>query len=398
MGKQKKIKYKDVVGKNKQKNFKTLKKKIIKTKVKSVKNKRRYMFQKKEDTIELANKTNFNFEEDLSSEDETFDTLNNLRETLGVNHDTNSDDSNESETEVELNGKDSNLNMDIGESNSDLSEFSGSDEETCLKNISLKKYNATVDLLPDGSEKKENNFKDPFVKHVMFEVHESILKSLQMIPQNIDSFTLEWNTLGRLIVQIPSTKNDENMDNHQFLLTEKKTFSPPGTVPSKYNLKILQPADIFIRPQLEENLYKANTSLGCTNKYFLTSLQNELFSVINNYQDLFYPYRNFNNAEEIRFIYCLHVLNHVLKTRTKIVHHNARLNKKEEIPDSFRDQGLVRPKVLIILPFKDAAYKVITKLIDLLLSVDKGNVVNRKRFEEEFTGNEIKFPKKKSKT
>lgn len=46
-----------------------------------------------------------------------------------------------------------------------------------------------------------------------------------------------------------------------------------------------------------------------------------------------------------RFLYCMHAVNHALKTRLKVIHHNARLTDRFEIPDEFRDQGLVRPKV-----------------------------------------------------
>lgn len=66
--------------------------------------------------------------------------------------------------------------------------------------------------------------------------------------------------------------------------------------------------------------------------------------------------RTFDNADEIRFLYCLHAVNHVLKTRTKILHHNAKLQKMKKqahlVPDEYRDQGLVRPKVLIIVSCK----------------------------------------------
>lgn len=37
----------------------------------------------------------------------------------------------------------------------------------------------------------------------------------------------------------------------------------------------------------------------------------------------------------------------MLKTRTKIIHHNAKLSKKNDLTEDYRDQGLVRPKVCI---------------------------------------------------
>ncbi|KOB75443.1 Digestive organ expansion factor-like protein [Operophtera brumata] len=119
---------------------------------------------------------------------------------------------------------------------------------------------------------------------------------------------------------------------------------------------------------------------------------------MNNYQDLYYPQRTFNNADEIRYTYCLHAVNHMLKTRTKILHHNAKLSKNNDnMSDEYRDQGLVRPKVLIIVPFKDAAYRVVKTIIDILVPKEAGQVLNKKRFEDDFTGGELIMPRKNPK-
>lgn len=63
------------------------------------------------------------------------------------------------------------------------------------------------------------------------------------------------------------------------------------------------------------------------------------------------------NTDELRLAYCAHVVNHVLKSRLKILHHNAKLSRKDDVPEEFRDQGLMRPKVLILLPLRDAALR-----------------------------------------
>lgn len=53
--------------------------------------------------------------------------------------------------------------------------------------------------------------------------------------------------------------------------------------------------------------------------------------------------------------------------------------------------------MLILLPFKHSAYKVVLLLIQFFLSEDKGNVINKTRFLEEYTGNELILPKKNPK-
>ena len=45
----------------------------------------------------------------------------------------------------------------------------------------------------------------------------------------------------------------------------------------------------------------------------LTSQQHKLFQVINSYQDLLFTKQTYKNTEQIRLVYCLHALNHILK-------------------------------------------------------------------------------------
>lgn len=70
---------------------------------------------------------------------------------------------------------------------------------------------------------------------------------------------------------------------------------------------------------------------------------------MNSYHDLFYPERTaLRNGEEIRHVYCLHVLNHVLKANAQVLGNNGRRRSLKfgvGDDDDFRDQGLTRPKV-----------------------------------------------------
>jgi len=116
----------------------------------------------------------------------------------------------------------------------------------------------------------------------------------------------------------------------------------------------------------------------------LTALQRGLFGIINKYVDLYYPRRYYANAEELRFVYCLHAVNHVLKTRSRVLAHNAKLRSRtDDVPDQYRDQGLTRPKVLILLPFRNAALCVVNILAHLL-STEQQSVMKKTRFESEY--------------
>ncbi|XP_048339451.1 U3 small nucleolar RNA-associated protein 25 homolog isoform X2 [Sphaerodactylus townsendi] len=120
-----------------------------------------------------------------------------------------------------------------------------------------------------------------------------------------------------------------------------------------------------------------------------TPLQKELFCIMNSYKDLFYPERTaLRNGEEVRHVYCLHAMNHVLKANAQVLSNNAkRRDQQQDIEDDgFRDQGLTRPKVLIVVPFRESALRVVQIFISLLESVGKKkiDVSNKKRFKGEF--------------
>ena len=117
------------------------------------------------------------------------------------------------------------------------------------------------------------------------------------------------------------------------------------------------------------------------------------------YKDLNFNERSQANGEEVRFSYSLHTLDHVLKARTKVLANNERLAKlkttKERLRVEARDQGLCRPRVLIVVPFKESARRVVSIMKDLLFGGSEaetgGNkkasnkgVGNLKKFEEEF--------------
>jgi U3 small nucleolar RNA-associated protein 25 len=77
----------------------------------------------------------------------------------------------------------------------------------------------------------------------------------------------------------------------------------------------------------------------------------------------------------------------VLKANKIIQNNNIELSKlsadqKFVLPDDYRDQGFVRSKVLILLPFRESAYRVVKTLQSLLYKDEKA--LNFKRFEEEF--------------
>lgn len=137
-----------------------------------------------------------------------------------------------------------------------------------------------------------------------------------------------------------------------------------------------------VRKKLRENIGEED----------LSDDQNDFYQLLSRYMDVLVP--TDGSREELREMYCLHALNHALRTRRLVIQHNARLRELKESGqlddaaiDRYRDQGLVRPKVLILCPFRKTAMKVVDTITRLLFGNDsKKLVTNRKRFVKEFGG------------
>ncbi|KOC63275.1 Digestive organ expansion factor like protein [Habropoda laboriosa] len=258
---------------------------------------------------------------------------------------------------------------------------------------------------PETAQEDAGYLNDPFSIHLRNDLSDKLYEAVSSIPQTAETQKITWRVLGNLTCQIPKPLEDANdaMKKSNTSLFENKQFAKCGTIPSL--IDTINWNKLYVKSQIQGNITEANylnikDNTG-TNPTSLTSLQRELFSIINNYQDLYYPERTFANADQIRFIYCLHAINHVLKTRTKILHHNAKMAKctnMAEIPDEYRDQGLMRPKILIVVPFRHSCLKIVELLISILIGEDKGgSVMNKKRFMEDFSGNELALPKRNPK-
>ncbi|OAD72793.1 hypothetical protein PHYBLDRAFT_133964 [Phycomyces blakesleeanus NRRL 1555(-)] len=97
-----------------------------------------------------------------------------------------------------------------------------------------------------------------------------------------------------------------------------------------------------------------------------------------------YCNRTIDNAKAIRNVYAMHVLNHVAKTRDRVMKNNSKIAKaQKEDADigEVRDQGFTRPRVLIILPFRNAAVDVVNALIELSGTEQQNN---KKKFYDQF--------------
>ncbi|XP_064542556.1 U3 small nucleolar RNA-associated protein 25 homolog [Drosophila montana] len=193
----------------------------------------------------------------------------------------------------------------------------------------------------------------------------------------------KWSAIGHFKVEQPLLKTSLSLDG--------MCKQPP---------EVLKPAD------LEQ--MKVQARLAANISYPLSTLQTEIFHIANSYLDLYYSQRSHDNAEEIRYVYCIHTVNHILKSRALILRNNetiAKLVKSPQelpsevvLPDSVRDQGLTRMKALIVLPFRESALKTVQIIANLLFGNQKDpntgySIPKFDRFLSEFSGNTVYFPK-----
>ncbi|KAI8117461.1 hypothetical protein FF38_13355 [Lucilia cuprina] len=197
---------------------------------------------------------------------------------------------------------------------------------------------------------KINHFKD----HLQDEISsEDVEKLIDGSSEKIKS-TLNWPELGHLYINTPDIAIN---DNKSFI---NKQPPPAFEQPSDLESIGLQP------------------SLAARITLPLTQLQSELLSLVNTYKDVYYTYRTFDNAEQIRQVYTIHALNYIFKTRACVMLNTKKIEEEESknsgivFDDIYRDQGLARPKVLIVTPFRDSAYRIIKIMAEIIKKKDKG--------------------------
>jgi len=132
--------------------------------------------------------------------------------------------------------------------------------------------------------------------------------------------------------------------------------------------------DMMLKQRLREPAEKVVTALD--------KLSGNVASAIFNYRDLLFPQRNLENSETIRKLTCLHALNHVFKTRDKVINDNARLSR-EDVGENIelRDQGFTRPKILMIMPTRNSCVKYVDTIVSLC---EPEQQENKKRFQETY--------------
>ena len=219
------------------------------------------------------------------------------------------------------------------------------------------------DNLNDDSSKEVTHMKndddvdDGSCSH-MFETRYNIDissdSSVLDLKKKIDAFKLPGAIVSNKTMPSPSFGSMLSSQTKHFPTV--KVFKDGQTVPSSLIKKRL-------RWKNEAGLENGNL--------VLSSLQAELFHYLTAYNDILFPQRTYAMSDSIRQMYVLHVLNHVLNTRSRVLKNSVKLKVLEEtgkeFETEFRDQGFTRPKVLILVPYRSCVVKIVEMMTRLLV-------------------------------
>lgn len=117
----------------------------------------------------------------------------------------------------------------------------------------------------------------------------------------------------------------------------------------------------------------------------------ELVDAVGRYLDVWEAHLSLDRHDDVRSVLAMHAMSHVARTRQRILKDNERLAKAaaaakadghdDELPE-LRDQGFTRPKVLLLVPFRNTAKAWVERLI-ALSACDQ--VEQKARFFSEFS-------------
>ncbi|KAG0652157.1 U3 small nucleolar RNA-associated 25 [Hyphodiscus hymeniophilus] len=220
---------------------------------------------------------------------------------------------------------------------------------------------ATDGLLDDDDGPEDAS--DPFEAHFADPDDNALARRLKSIQIN------QWTSrkavlpgLGKVVIGLP--QDDE--------YSAATTMAP-----------VTKPGGLKLKQKLASVISKQRPAFD--------DLEKVIAPLIFNYQDILYCERAPAVGESLRRLTCLHAINHVFKTRDRVIKNNSRLAKEDNNNNDeldLRDQGFTRPKILIILPTRESCVRTVNMITSLC---EPEQQENRKRFDDSYLQKEEKF-------
>jgi U3 small nucleolar RNA-associated protein 25 len=200
----------------------------------------------------------------------------------------------------------------------------------------------------DSDEEDTSSNLDAFSQHYNYPLPEQVSSE----KLSYENKKIEWSEIGKFVFMKPKLHN--------------VLYQEPSV--KKLNINDFP---------LKKNLLDSILATSRTKK--MSKMQIGLLNLLSDYFDLIFMKRTYENGENLRFIYVLHILNHILKSRAKIIHHNSKLAKSPD--EEYRDQGFTRTVAVVLVPFRHDCHRIVSLLSEML---PDSALMNKKRFEEEY--------------
>ncbi|KAJ3037674.1 rRNA-binding ribosome biosynthesis protein utp25 [Rhizophlyctis rosea] len=269
---------------------------------------------------------------------------------LTANDEVDEGDFNEDHDEAEADGWENELNDDGVDNDEDDDVEAGGDED-------------------DEDEDGSGADADPFTSHFSDSVSTSLVFAAAQAAQNAWIARKDEDPVLKTVISYNLPNND----------------SSSTEAPSIHGEEPVALDELKIKSRLHDPFQKLNSPLTPTDTNTpFTSLQSHLLPYMTAYKDVLFTHQTHANSRELRHTYCLHAVNHVFKTRDRVLKNTAKIKAVgEEGKDGLeiRDQGFTRAKVLILVPFRNTALEVVKMLIALSGTKQQDN---KKRFMDEF--------------
>jgi U3 small nucleolar RNA-associated protein 25 len=216
------------------------------------------------------------------------------------------------------------------------------------------------EIASDDDDQELPDILDPFKTHFSEPKETDVAKKIKAIQMDDWHAKKSLVESSRMLFTLPT-------------IADADGFTPPAP--------ILRPSELSLKKKLSD----AATAQRATLDYTEQKIAPLLFQ----YYDTLFCERTVSNGPSLRRLACLHAVNHLSKTRDRVLKNNVKAAKAEDIDDlEIRDQGFTRPKVLILLPTRHAC----VKMVDQLCAVAQPKQQeNRKRFEESYIEKDQNF-------
>ncbi|KAI9840949.1 MAG: rRNA-binding ribosome biosynthesis protein utp25 [Thelocarpon superellum] len=238
--------------------------------------------------------------------------------------------------------------------------------ETVQQNVD-KIQEDNEDLLSTGSDYSEDDADDEKTASDgldIFETHfanpdDAVLaKTIATVSQNqwrVQKFHAK--SIGKVIAYIPSG----------------------GTGSQMSATKAIQgPQDLQLKSKLVASVKKMKSKFN--------DVEASIAPYIFDYQDVLFGGRTIHDSDGLRTLYCLHALNHIFKTRDRVIKNNGRRMRGDGDDDvELRDQGFTRPKVLVVVPTRHSCARIVDTIAGLC---EPEQQENKKRFQDAYVETE----------